>query len=313
MRVVTKVLICVFFLAAVAAAQDKDTITVNTEIVNVSVSVTDRKGKPVDGLSKADFALFDNKEKAEIAFFSAENAPVSYGIVYDLHPTTSEQTRSVLRALKAFTDGLGKNEDFFLTIFNEYGSLNVNFVPTEEQIRRHLSFGERNEPNSLYDAVYYAGDKLRPRANQKKTLIIISDGKDDQSHHSFTALESLFDSFSVQIYGVILDKKNVWDYGDLSVGDDVRRLSIDESMLDKSAIQSLSKDSGGTASSSQAKNAIDLYKIFESISNEMRNRYFLGFYPSEGESHEVELRLNKNPDGKLDLSYQKTFKLQTTP
>jgi VWFA-related protein len=313
MKAVTIILTILLVLSVTVSAQDTDQITVSTEIVNVSVAVTGRDGKAVGNLTKNDFELFDNKKKAEIEFFSTIDAPVSYGIVYDLHPSTSDQTRSILRALDAFTKGLGQHEDFFLTIFNEYGSLNLNFVPTEDQIKRHLSFGERNEPNSLYDAVFYAGNKLRPRANQKKTLIIISDGKDNQSHHSFKELERLFDSFSVQIYSVILDKENEWDYGDLTSGEDVKRVSIDESMLDKAAIRSLSSDSGGTSSSPQSRNAVDLYKIFESISFEMRGRYFLGFYPSSGESHEIELRLIKKTGEKVNLSYQKSFRLAEQP
>lgn len=297
------------FLTPFVQGQDKDTISVSTEIVNVSVAVSDKNGNSVGNLSEADFELFDNGNKAEIAFFSSQNAPISYGIVYDLHPTTTEQTASVLRSLKAFTDGLGQNEDFFLTVFNEYGSLNINFVPSEDQIRRHLSFGERNEPNSLYDAVFYAGTKLRNRTNQKKTLIIISDGIDHQSHHNFKELERLFDSFSVQVYAVILDDTDVWDYEDLSLGEMPRRLTIDESALEKAAIRVLSDQSGGTASAPQTRNSVELFKIFERIYFEMRGRYSLGFYPATGGSHKVEVKATKDAGGKLNLSYRKTYKI----
>ncbi len=309
MRIVTEILVCacIFFLATPVPAQEKDTITVSTEIVNVSVAVNDRDGKSIGNLSKSDFELFDNGKEAEIAFFSGHDAPVSYGIVYDLHPTTAVQTKAILRALEAFTNGLGQNEDFFLTIFNEYGSLNVNFVPSEDQIRRHLSFGERNEPNSLYDSVYYAGNKLRGRANQKRTLIIISDGKDHQSHHSFKELKRLFDSFSIQIYAVILDEKDVWVFDDLSGGDTADRLRIEDSALDKAAIRSLSKETGGKVSSSLSQNSVDVYKIFESIALEMRDRYSLGFYPLEGNKHELEIRLKSKKGENRSLSYKKTI------
>ena len=234
---------------------------------------------------------------------------MSFGIVYDLHPATTRQSKSVLRSLKAFTDTLDANEDFFLTVFNEYGSLNVNFVPSSDQIARHLSFGERNEPNSLYDAVYFAGEKLRSRVNQKKTLIIISDGKDHQSHHGFSELERLLDSFSVQIYAVILDKQNIWDYEELSTDREPSRSRIDESELDKAAIRVLSRDTGGTTSTTPARNTIQLFKIFERIGGEMRDRYSLGFYPVAGGSHKLDVKLNKPDVRDARLSYRKSYKL----
>ncbi|NNE66517.1 MAG: VWA domain-containing protein [Pyrinomonadaceae bacterium] len=292
-------------------AQD-DEIKVNTEVVNVSVSVFDRKGNAVVGLTREDFELLDNGKKTPIEFFSSVDAPVSYGIVYDLHPSTTEQTKSVLRSLDAFTKSLGKNEDFFLTVFNEYGSLNINFVPNEEQIRRHLSYGERNEPNSLYDAVFFAGEKLKSRNNQKRTLIIISDGKDHQSHHSLSELERLVESFSVQIYAVILDTRDKWNYDELSM-ENGRRLPIDESELDKAAIKALSASSGGSASSSPAKNTIDLYKIFDRISVDTRQRYSIGFYPSEGESHKLKINLRSRKKKGTKLHYRKDFKIAPKP
>ncbi len=292
-------------------AQDPDTIEVTTELVNVSVTVTDRQGRPLGNLSKDDFVLYDNGELTDIAFFSGRDAPISYGIVYDLHPTTARQSKSILEALEAFTGGLGDNEDFFLTIFNEYGSLSINFIPTAEQVARHLSFGERNEPNSLYDAVYLAGMKLRERANQKKTLIIISDGKDHQSHHGFKELERLFESFSVQIYAVILGNRDVWDYNELAIGREPSRLEIDESELDAAAIKKLSAESGGIAAT-PARNAVNLYAIFEKLSDEMRGRYSLGFYPAGAGPHTVRIELKSADRKKHKLSYRKSYVISET-
>ena len=296
------------FTVAGVSAQDEDTIEVLTEIVNVSVAVNDKEGGQVQNLSKDDFVLYDNGKLTDIAFFSGREAPISYGIVYDLHPTTAGQSKSILRALEAFTDGLGDREDFFLTIFNEYGSLNINFIPTPDQVARHLSFGERNEPNSLYDAVYLAGRKLRERANQKKTLILISDGKDHQSHHGFKELERLFESFSVQIYGVILDDRDFWDYNELSIGREPSRLEIDKSGLDAAAIKAISRDSGGDASSSE-RNAVNLYGIFERISNDMRGRYSLGFYPSGGGSHSLQIEMKVRKRNEYSLRYRNSYRV----
>ncbi len=299
---------CLFIIGGMASTVSaQDTIEVDTRVVAVSVSVRDSDGKFVSSLTKDDFDVFDNKTKREIEFFAKEDAAVSYGIVYDLHPTTSPETKTILQSLKAFTNSLGSKDDFFLTIFNEYGSLNLNFIPSIDQIDRHLSFGERNEPNSLYDAVFFAGQKLQTRDNQKRTLIIISDGKDDKSHHSFSELSRLLRSFNVQIYGVILDDKDSWKYDDVFNPDQTRRISIDESKLEAAAIKALSNESGGSSESPQIRNSIALYKIFEKIAMEMRSSYTLAFYPIEGEKHSLKITIKNQDKRKMDLGYRNSF------
>src|SRR5882724_5387960 len=64
--------------------KDDQRITLNTDIVNVTISVTDPYGRFVTGLAKDRFEVYDNKVKQEIAHFTDEDAPVSLGIVYDV-------------------------------------------------------------------------------------------------------------------------------------------------------------------------------------------------------------------------------------
>ena len=306
----TKLLFLVLLVALTSLSvhgQD-DPITIDTELVNVPVSVSDKSGKPVPGLKKEDFQLFENGRATEVSFFSGNDSPVSYGIVYDLHPTSLDETETVLRALDTFADSLRAGDDFFLTVFNEYGSLDVNFVPNTDQIRRHLSFGERNEPNSLYDAAFFAGEKLKSRRNQKKTLIIISDGKDHGSHHSFSELERLLKSFSVQIFGVILESDDRWKYGGIT-DDEVDRLDIEDSALEKAAIAALSRETGGDASSPQLKNTVELYKILDRIGRETRSVYSLGFYPTAKGKVKVRVELTESASKARKLGFRKSYEI----
>ena len=151
-------------------AQDDEPIRVETNLVNVNVSIVDRKGKHVEGLEKGKFEIFDSGIKQQISHFSAENAPISFGIVYDLHPTTNERTKAVLESLRQFTKGLREKDDFFTLVFNKRGSLLLDFVPTAEQVSTHLA-GKFSEPNSLYDAIFKATEKIREKRNLKRSSL----------------------------------------------------------------------------------------------------------------------------------------------
>ena len=97
MKNVLKGLVVLLAAAGFAAGQD-ETIRVATNLVTLNVSVTDRKGRAAKGLTLKDFKLTDNGKPQEIETFSDAGAPVSFGVVYDMHPTNNTDAASVLAA-----------------------------------------------------------------------------------------------------------------------------------------------------------------------------------------------------------------------
>ena len=133
-----------FFLVAIVLlvsssvfAQDT-AISVETNLVTLNVGVTDRNGIFVKGLTKDDFMLAEGGTDRKIDVFSANDAALSIGIVYDMH-ALNDQTTNVLEALKRFTGRLEPHDDYFITVFNEKGSVTTDFVPDADQLRSHLS------------------------------------------------------------------------------------------------------------------------------------------------------------------------------
>ena len=96
--VITLSLLLVFSVRA----QDED-VSVSTDIVTVSVAIRDANGQPVTGLTQNQFEVFDDDVKQTIEQFSPVSAGITFGIVYDMHPTTSDQTNAVLGGLREFT------------------------------------------------------------------------------------------------------------------------------------------------------------------------------------------------------------------
>ena len=291
------------------AAQDEQAIKVETNLVSLGISVRDRSGNYVTGLQKEHFRVYDNGKLKEVTLFSETEAPVSFGFVYDLHPTTSERTARVLGSIRAFTERIQEEDDFFTVVFNERGSLNLDFVPSVEQVERHLSLGERGEPNSLYDAIDLAAEKLLERENLKKTLIIISDGKDRDSHHSYSALSRRLKTLNLQIYAVILGDDTDWKYSDITLQRQPRSLDSDKT-LDRAALDELAKTSGGRSQEPVADNLPALTDIYERIALEMRRQYSIGFYPDDpdGKWHKIEVRID-HPIGerRVSLTYRKGY------
>ena len=289
------------------AAQDEEPIRVNTDLVNLSVAVTDAKGEFVEDLKPFQFEIFDNGKKQEIEYFSAGDAPVSFGIVYDMHPTTDQRTTAVLESLREFSKVLNANDDIFALVFNRRGSLLTHFIPTVEQLDTNLT-GRFREPNALYDAIFAATEKLAKSRNRKRILLVITDSADHNSEHRFGDIIKQLKTLDAQIYAVLWDAADDWRFSDITRNGEPRtRVTSDASELDRAALQGLALRTGGTMSSPTVQNARELFRIYNQIAFETRRQYTLGFYPEtvDGKWHDLRINLRSVKNRKkIVLTYR---------
>ena len=81
---ITALAVLLGFQATVpVAGQEGFRFRSGVELINVTATVTDRTGRFLPGLTKEDFAVFEDNQPVEITHFSAERTPVSLGIVLD--------------------------------------------------------------------------------------------------------------------------------------------------------------------------------------------------------------------------------------
>jgi Ca-activated chloride channel family protein len=283
--------------------------------------VTDSKNRLITGLTKEQFEIFNDKVKQEIAFFSGEESPLSIGIIYDVHSSSTERTDAVLKSLKRFVAALRPEDDFFVMVFNERGSGIVDFVPTSEQISQQLTVSDTKGSKALYDAIYQASERIQKTRNPKKALLVISDGQDHQSQHSYKDVRAQISRFNIRVYGIGVTKNNnnilttpaSWSYEDITkqTGRRTFLAGADES-LGRAVLEEMSKISGGSASSIDVRSDELLGNCIR-IAEEMRRQYKLSFYPTEetvklNKWHKLNVRLSGVKEPKqIYLSYRKGY------
>ncbi|HEX8737189.1 MAG TPA: VWA domain-containing protein [Pyrinomonadaceae bacterium] len=299
-------------------AQDDDTIRVETNLVTLNIAVTDRGGNYVKGLQKKDFQIFDNNFPKTIDEFSAEEAPVTFGIVYDMHPTTGERSANVLESLRRFTRELKAKDNFFVTVFNERGSLTTDFVPTSEQIQTNLTDIKPKTPNSLYDAIFAASGKARERKNSKQVLLVLTDGEDHSSHHSLKELRLHLRSVNLPVYTIAFhdENKRQWGYSDLYRNQGRQTLGLTETNeLNKAVLAELSKTTGGQTFQREIQSRLFIYAICKKIQTEVENQYVLGFYADsfDGKWHRLKVRVDGGKNKKLRLSNRRGYQSPSKP
>lgn len=306
-----------------AQNQEDERIAIGTNLVSVNVTVTDSRGRHVEGLRRENFEVFDNQARRPIAYFSSEDAPFSIGIIYDMHSPVPVRAENVLRALKQFSATLRPEDELFFLCFNERGSLAVDFVPTFEQVSTQLSVGAKENPTSLYDAIYTSTERVRAARHAKKALLIISDGEDHNSRRDFKLLREQVSRFGLQLYAIAIadteDERRAghgrWMFEDLS-RESGRRTLLEgsDAALGRAVLNELARMSGGKAFVPEINNELELAGVCTQIGLELRRQYAISFYPAEGEAlgkwHRIRINVTSTQSGvRLSASYKEGYQL----
>jgi Ca-activated chloride channel family protein len=255
-------------------------IIVNTDLINLTVTVTDQYGRYVSGLDKKAFAVFDGKEEQEITHFSDDDAPVSVGVIFDVSGSMSgDKIRRAREALSRFIETSHDSDEYFLIAFNSRAQLVLDKTRDGKAVLDKLTYVETRSNTALYDATYLGVEKVQRGAHPKRALLLISDGQDNDSRYTFSEVRRLLKESDVVLYSI----------GILGGSDPGSSLGLEgQGILDE-----LSAVSGGKAFFPNS--AAEMDEIFEKIALELRHQYSIGYRPNnftnDGKWHKIKVKV----------------------
>ena len=264
---------------------DEKPVTVKTDLVTLTLTVTDLYGRYVSGLDKRAFSIFDNNEEQEITFFSDSDAPISVGILFDVSGSMSgEKIAKSRKALEKFLNTSHPSDEYFLIAFNNRAQLLLDRTRDSEAVLQKLTLVQPKNNTALYDACYLGVERVTRGTRQKKALLIISDGQDNNSRYNFGEVRRLMKESDVTVYAVgILDSRDA---------------GSPEGMQGQAFLDELASVTGGKSFYPQTD--VELDEIFERIALELRHQYSIGYTPKDfapdGKWHKVKTKV-KPPRG----------------
>ena len=264
---------------------DDKPISVKTDLVTLTLTVTDLYGRFVSGLNKNAFSAFDNNQEQEITFFSDADAPASIGILFDVSDSMSgEKIGKARKALERFINTSHPSDEYFLIAFNSRAQLLLDRTRDGDAVLQKLTLVQPKNNTALYDAVYLGVERVTRGTRQKKAMLIISDGQDNASRYNFGEVRRLLKESDVTVYAVgIMDKA---DAGSIN------------GMQGQAFLDELTSVTGGKAFYPQTD--VEMDEIFERIALELRHQYSIGFTPKDfkpdGKWHKVKVKV-KPPRG----------------
>jgi Ca-activated chloride channel homolog len=251
----------------------------DVDLVLVPVTVTDPMSRLVTGLEKNNFALTDNGQPQEIKHFSSEDAPISLGVVFDISGSMANKIDKSRDAVVEFFKTANPEDEFFLVTFSEKPEVLADFTTSIEDIQSKLVYATPKGRTALLDAIYLGMNRMHKAKQQKKALLIISDGGDNHSRYTEAEIKSMVKEADVQIYAI-----GLYD----------RDFKTPEEREGPQLLSEISDVTGGRTFTIGSTN--ELADVATKIGIELRNQYVLGYRPNnpakDGKWRKIKVKLN---------------------
>jgi Ca-activated chloride channel family protein len=284
-------LLTVSLTGGAAASRQQAVFKVNVELVSVDVLVS-RNGRPIVGLTPADFDVYDNGVRQRIdgvgegalqrtETFKSEPIPLDVIFAFDTSESMQgERIGYLAQAARGVLERLRPIDRAALVTFSDRTVLQVGLSQDLAEVGKSLGAMEATGRTSMFDAFYVALTLQRP-ASRRSMVLLFTDGRDNASWLGARDVVQVARESDVVVYGIGLDT------GVSSEIKDVVEVTGGDLIITTSAKQ--------------------LKELFARVIAEMQARYVLTYYPKgvkrEG-WHTIEVKLvGKKGDVKARHGY----------
>lgn len=243
------------------------TLKAEVQEVPLVLSVTDFKGKYVDGLTESDLTILDNnQEQTAITFFEHQtNLPLNVAILIDVSSSVAHRFATEQSTIKGFIRTIARPTDSVnVFAFNDHvqmiARVNNNWKAISTRIRKLKPGGN----TAIYDAIVQAADFLQKDGRaSRRMIIVITDGEENNSGYSLDSSIAHALKAECAIYPVNISSATEYD-NDAKEGQRV--------------LKQLAKATGGSYFRSDAEGNVS--GAFAKIRRELRSQYALAYKPS---------------------------------
>jgi Ca-activated chloride channel family protein len=246
-------------------------LNVNVELVNVTATVLDDQGKYMDGLKLENFKVFEDGEEQKISFFSHDlRVPISVGVLIDSSGSMRHKLQQALQTVREIALALSPQDEMFVVQFASDVEMRRHFTTNMQDVQKSLRDIKAGGETAAYDAIQIGMDEMKMAKNNKKILLMVTDGFDTKSHINSTQVEDILKRSEVLVYAIGID-----DDDDDPLVLRRTRYHIYHYMLGR-----LTSVSGGRAFRLFTGRNYALNSLAQVLLEELHQQYTLSYYPS---------------------------------
>jgi VWFA-related protein len=204
--------------AGVAAPQGENTPLAKTttirstvELVNVPLTVKNKRAQPVIDLSPQDFRVYEDGVEQTITHFERETStPVRLGLILDTSNSARSRFSYEKEAASEFVFQIlrngGTKNQIFLQTFDATSSIIQDFTNDPDLLNEKIQDLKTGGGKALYDAIYFACREKMLKSghpeDERRVLVILSDGLDVQSQHTLDQAISVARMAETMVYTI---------------------------------------------------------------------------------------------------------------
>ncbi len=256
----------------------------SVDLVPLSVTVTDARGRYITDLGKDDFAVFEDGVRQGLTVFATEGVPLDLAILLDISGSMRAEMALVQDAAIRLIRTLREGDRGSVVVFNEVVRVPADFTTDIGELQAAIRATAAYGGTSLYEAIYITlrtFERARPDSSgiRRPAMVVLSDGLNTAGLVSFDDVLELAKRTGVSIYTISLNLDGNRDTADY-------------------ALRALARDSGGR-SFFPAKGE-ELGDVYATIGEELAYQYLLGYTPTnqqrDGAFRRVSVRVATRSD-----------------
>jgi Ca-activated chloride channel family protein len=269
------------------AAEKQATFRSGVDLVTVSATVRDGKGRLVKDLTQKEFEVIDRGERRKITEFRADQAPLSLAILFDVSGSmdTADRVTAAKFAAHHLLNQLQEGRDeaglfAFDSRLREVAPFTVDTRALKGALGEVDPFGA----TSLHDAVAAAAERVALRPFPRRAVVVLTDGIDTASRLTPAQVSAKAAAIDVPVY-IIATVLPIDDPGSDRATPGAKK----EAPPSIGTIEDLARWTGGALYYSST--AASAYKAARAMVDELRHLYLIAFEPgAEPGWHPIEIR-----------------------
>ncbi len=261
--------------------QDDEVVRVNSDLVVLNVTVTDKRGAYVHGLKRTDFKILEDGQEQPLSGFGEEETPFAAALLLDISGSMEGRISLARSGAIRFLDGLRPDDNVAVYSFHTEVRQVQDFAFTHD-LDPVVFAMEAKGMTVLNDAVMRAARDLAARTEKRRAIVILSDGADTHSAASTDKALNTALAAGATLYTVDLSDRNA---------------PRAATMSGSAALTHFATRSGGRYLPTPG--GQELRAAFAAIVEELSNQYTISYRPTnrarDGRWRAVEIKLAR-PD-----------------
>lgn len=262
---------------------DDSALRIETSLVVVPVMAMDKDGKFLPGLHREDFTVFEDNVKQEVSDFGDVEQPIYVALVLDVSGSTMARLEQIQDAALTFVEQLRPQDKVMVVSFSTEVKVDSEFTSDRMALTKAILRTRTGGATRIQDALDLILTERLQRVSGRKAMVIFSDGVDTASHRvKWEDVLKRVQEAGVLVYPVRYDTLGDLPFNGNNLPPNVRMsgvgMSKEEYEHARQQLQKLAVNSGGRHY--EVADIPDAKKAFAHIAEELRQYYWLGYYPT---------------------------------